>query len=114
MLPPPNSPDFPAALKAARIAQNMSRADLARKAQINAVMPRRYEEPDAEDFSQPRHNTWLWLNYALGFCDKPSPSSEETSPSIEAGPLLRDATIDQIVVELRSRGATVGLTFPAA
>ena len=114
MLLSPNSPDFPAALKAERIAQNMSRADLARKAQINAVMPRRYEEPDADDFSQPRHNTWLWLNYALGFCGKPSSSSEENALSTEAGVLLKDAAIEKIVSELHSRGFTVGLTFPAA
>ena len=76
------------------------------------MMPRRYEEPDAEDFSQPRHNTWQWLNYAFGFCEKPSPSSEEAAISIEFGLLLMDANTDQIVAELRSRGITANLTFP--
>lgn len=67
MLPFPSSIDFPAALKAAREGRGMSRAALARAANIHEVMPRRYEEPDCNEFAKPRPETWLALNRALGF-----------------------------------------------
>jgi transcriptional regulator with XRE-family HTH domain len=68
MLPHPYSPDFPAALKARRELRGMSRAALARAANIHGVMPRRYEEPDCGEFAHPRpETTWLALNRALGY-----------------------------------------------
>lgn len=68
MLPYPTDPDFPQALKARRELRGMSRADLARAAEIHEVMPRRYEEPDCGAFVRPRpHSTWLALNRALGY-----------------------------------------------
>lgn len=46
----------------------MSRAELARAANIHGVMPRRYEEPDCGEFARPRpETTWLALNRALGY-----------------------------------------------
>src|SRR5690606_22217199 len=46
----------------------MSRAALARAANIHVVMPRRYEEPDCGEFARPRpETTWLALNRALGY-----------------------------------------------
>lgn len=46
----------------------MSRAALARAANIHEVMPRRYEEPDCGEFARPRpETTWLALNRALGY-----------------------------------------------
>lgn len=65
MLPSATSPDFPAALKARRKLLGMSRAELARKAGIHGVMPRRYEEPDCGEFASPRADTWKKLNEIL-------------------------------------------------
>lgn len=68
MLPHPSSPEFPGALKARRELRGMSRAALARAANIHEVMPRRYEEPDCGEFARPRpETTWLALNRALGY-----------------------------------------------
>lgn len=65
MLPSPTSPDFPAALKARRELLGLSRAELARRAGIHGVMPRRYEEPDTGEFASPRADTWKKLNEIL-------------------------------------------------
>lgn len=68
MLPHPYSHEFPAALRARRELLGMSRAALARAANIHGVMPRRYEEPDCGEFARPRpETTWLALNRALGY-----------------------------------------------
>lgn len=68
MLPHPTSPEFPSALKARRELRGMSRAALAKAANIHEVMPRRYEEPDCAEFARPRpETTWLALNRALGY-----------------------------------------------
>lgn len=65
MLPSPTSPDFPAALKARRGSIQGVRAELARKANIHGVMPRRYEESDCGEFASPRADTWKKLNEIL-------------------------------------------------
>ena len=65
MLPSPTSPDFPAALKARRELLGLSRAELARQANIHGVMPRRYEESDCGEFASPRADTWKKLNEIL-------------------------------------------------
>lgn len=65
MLPSPTSPEFPAALKARRELLGLSRAELARKANIHGVMPRRYEESDCGEFASPRADTWKKLNEIL-------------------------------------------------
>ena len=68
MLPHPSSPEFPSALKARRELRGLSRAALARAANIHEVMPRRYEEPECGEFARPRpETTWLALNRALGY-----------------------------------------------
>jgi transcriptional regulator with XRE-family HTH domain len=68
MLPHPYSPEFPAALKARREMLGMTRAALAKAANIHGVMPRRYEEPNCGEFARPRaETTWLSLNRALGY-----------------------------------------------
>jgi ribosome-binding protein aMBF1 (putative translation factor) len=100
MLPDATSPSFPAALKSAREAAGLNRSQLARQAQIHPVMPRRYEEQNDPDFTRPTPKTWKALNTALGFNPNPSPK-----------PLLSEASVDQIVAELRSRGASVTLSF---
>lgn len=111
MLPHPSSPEFPAALKAAREARGMSRAELARGAGIHSVMPRRYEEPNCGEFTRPSERTVLALNRALGFVQE-APAESSTVLAEETVP-LRQASVDQIVAELRRRGIAVTLTFPA-
>ena len=108
MLPDPHSSEFPAALKAAREAQGMSRAELARRSKIHGVMPRRYEEPACTEFSRPVRNTWEALNRALGF------EIEGETGIVEDGDLLlQEASIEEIVAELASRNFTVTLSFSA-
>lgn len=67
MLPLPLSDEFPSALKARREALGLSRSELARRAEIHGVMPRRYEDPDCGEFARPREDTWIALNRALGY-----------------------------------------------
>ncbi|WP_407920085.1 helix-turn-helix domain-containing protein [Crenobacter intestini] len=110
MLPHPHSDEFPAALRAAREASGMSRAELARKAGIHAVMPRRYEERDCGEFARPSESTYLALNRALGLMPE---AQGGAMPSGEPAPLtLKEASIEQIVGELHRRGVQVSLTFP--
>lgn len=97
MLPAADDPNFPSALKAAREEAGLNRSELARKAGIHAVMPRRYEEPNDKDFTRPTPKTWKALNLALDLEPKAL--------------LLSEASVDQIVAELRSRGASVTLSF---
>lgn len=108
MLPDPSSPDFPAALKAAREAAGLSRSELARRAQIHAVMPRRYEEPGCREFARPSSSTYWALNRALGF------HAETAQPAAaEQDVALSEASIEQIVAELKQRGISATLSFPA-
>lgn len=107
-LPFPTSPDFPAALKAAREARGMSRAELARAAGIHAVMPRRYEEPDCGEFTKPTRNTWDALNRALYGGN----AATATQPVTEVGVSLQVASLDEIVAELHRRKIGVTLSFP--
>jgi ribosome-binding protein aMBF1 (putative translation factor) len=109
MLPDPTSKDFPEALKRAREARDMSRAALARAAGIHQVMPRRYEEPECGEFTRPTYNTWLALNKALGFEPKENSVAKPSGDSIP----LAEASTDEIVDELRKRGISVTLSFPA-
>ena len=67
MLPKASSKEFPTALKQTRQSQGLSRTELARRAGIHAVMPRRYEEVECVDFTTPSQKTWAALNAALGF-----------------------------------------------
>lgn len=109
MLPQPASKEFPAALKQARESRGMSRSELARRANIHQVMPRRYEEPTCREFTKPTANTWLALNRALGF----EPNYENSlTPVMDK--FLSDASIDEIVAEIRKRGIVVTLTFPVS
>jgi transcriptional regulator with XRE-family HTH domain len=111
VLPDPTSPDFPSTLKEKRKAAGLSRAELARRARIHAVMPRRYEEPNDQAFARPTHNTWLALNAALGL-NSNAPPTPVTEPL--QGRLLSNATIEEIVGELGKRGITAILEFPKA
>jgi transcriptional regulator with XRE-family HTH domain len=94
MLPSPTSSDFPAALKARRELLGLSRAELARRAGIHGVMPRRYEEPDCGEFASPRADTWKKLNEtlypeftmsALGQQEPPESTTTTDTSSIPSG-----------------------------
>lgn len=120
LLPEPTSTDFPAALKAARQKAGLSRSALARAAGIHTVMPRRYEEPEARDFARPTPATKEALEKALvsmpaqtTLREERRTEEKEQAQAVLGGPLLLDASIDEIVAELRKRGISVSLTFPA-
>lgn len=142
MLPYPSDPDFPSALKARRELRGMSRADLARAANIHEVMPRRYEEPDCGEFARPRpESTWLALNRALGYdipdnideflaarthvarhglLGAPSKGEPDWEPdnastaSLEPQRLLlKDATLEDIVKFLHTKNIEPTFRFPS-
>jgi hypothetical protein len=142
MLPYPSDPDFPSALKARRELRGMSRADLARAANIHEVMPRRYEEPDCGEFARPRpESTWLALNRALGYDipdnideflaarthvarhgllgapAKGEPDWESDNASTASfepqGLLLKDATLEDIVKFLHTKNIEPTFRFPS-
>lgn len=102
-LPHRLSPEFPAALRAAREEANLTRSGLAGLAKISPGLIKRYESPDAPDFSKPRALTWNRLNEVLG--------RKEPDEAPDAEPVLSDATIEEICAELKSRGASITLTF---
>ncbi|WP_350577937.1 helix-turn-helix transcriptional regulator [Pseudomonas sp. HY2-MNA-CIBAN-0224] len=94
MLPSPTSPDFPAALKARREMLGLSRTELARRAGIHGVMPRRYEEPDCGEFTSPRADTWKKMHEILypeftvsvsGQLDPPESKSTTDTSSVLSG-----------------------------
>ena len=114
MLPLPTDPNFPSALKAARTTAGLNRRELADRAGINVVMIGRYQEPETQSFSQPSAPTWRKLNDALGLSTSapPPPAALPAVPAPETVD-LKSATLDQIVAEVRSRGAAMTLSFPA-
>jgi transcriptional regulator with XRE-family HTH domain len=114
LLPHPHSPEFPNALKTAREERRMSRAGLAARANIHAVMPRRYEDPNCNEFTRPTMNTYLALNRALGLIEdegvETMPPVQQEQP-IEQGVLLHKASIEEIVAELHKRHITATMRF---
>lgn len=107
MLPLPDSKEFPQALKEARLAKGLSRAALARLAGIHPVMPRRYEEPDCGEFARPSASTYQALLRVLS-------NKEGLAVDVPSAVSLQEASLEQIVNELRTRGVTVSLSFPSA
>ncbi len=92
-LPDRNSVEFPAALKKAREAKNMSYSEIARAIGISVVMPSRYENQDNALFSTPSQETWRKLNDFLTSDAKPANA-------------LQDFSLDKLVDEIKRRGAT--------
>jgi hypothetical protein len=86
----------------------MSRAALARAANIHEVMPRRQEEVDCSEFSRPTANTYIALNRALALTED---EVVETPVTASRGVLLHEATIDDIVAELHKRNITATMVF---
>jgi transcriptional regulator with XRE-family HTH domain len=94
MLPKRTDKSFPEALKAAREAKELSFTELAELADLSPVMPSRYENREHSCFCAPSEKTWRKLNAIL--------CGESAEPE---GTLLEAATIEEIVTELKFRGA---------
>jgi len=113
-LPKITDPNFRPALKEARLNAKLSFRELAKRADIHEVMPSRYENAAHSNATLPSLKTWEKLNEVL-FGDVPcdagveAPSNAPVTESIDAplpyARLLRDAPIDEIVAELKRRGA---------
>lgn len=106
MLPQPDHPEFPSALKRAREALGLNFSQLAKLCDISPVMPSRYEDPKHGNFGPPSKKTWEKLNRVL---------FDQRTNVIDGGntnKLLCDATVDELVQALKNRGAaSVTLTF---
>ena len=99
-LPDREDPAFPAALKAAREARNLSYSDLARAIGISTVMPSRYENPDHSLFGTPSKDTWRKLN---DFLSSPTKFQESTNGKTQP---LSAYSVDELISEIKRRGAT--------
>lgn len=107
-LPPVTDPGFRSALKAAREDMRFSYRELARRAGIHAVMPSRYENADSADATLPSFATWEKLNAALFPTDADAGRSTMSPDEM----LLKDASVEDIVAELKRRGiASVSIVW---
>ncbi|SRR5258708_37336546 len=102
-LPRITDPTFRAALREARTAAGISYSELARRAGIHPVMPARYEDEAHSNATLPSLKTWEKLNQAL-FAES-AVGAEPEDGGVKTRP-LRDAPIDEIIAELKRRGAT--------
>lgn len=91
MLPDRDSKDFPLALKKAREDKNISYSELARAIGISPIMPKKYESNVSK--TRPSQTTWRKLN-----------SFFQEGSAVEKS--LSDSSIEDIVKELRNRGAS--------
>jgi transcriptional regulator with XRE-family HTH domain len=97
MLPRPNTPEFPGALKAAREAKGLNFTQLAKLCDISPVMPSRYEDRKHSNFGPPSDKTWEKLNQVL-FDSEQSDSPPEKR--------LEDASIEELIQALKNKGAS--------
>lgn len=100
MLPNPKSSNFPSALRNARKERDMTLSELADEAGISRVMPGRYERGE----SQPTMGTWQLLNKVLFDVDDEEVEAEAHRQ--EVGSTLSEATLEEILEELKGRGFT--------
>lgn len=106
MLPDRLDKTFPSALKKAREDMKLSLTELAVKAGISATMPGRYENPESALHGVPSLETWKKLNQVL------TPSDNQGVTDNVHGVYLADATIDQLVQQLKNKGVkAVSLDF---
>ena len=109
-LPPVTDPTFREKLRAAREARGLSQYALAKLAGIAGVMPKRYEDASDRYATLPNAGTWNKLNTVL------FPDSREqatvggghpvSASEIQSRILLAEASIEDIVAELKRRGAS--------
>ncbi|MEG0968638.1 MAG: helix-turn-helix transcriptional regulator [Pseudomonas sp.] len=106
MLPDRKDVGFPEALKAAREAKGLSYTELAHAIGLNPVMPSRYENRDHSCFGAPRKDTWVKLNKVLFGTEL----ATDATPDDQI--LLGEATLEELIKELKDRGATsVNVSF---
>ena len=99
-LPDREAKDFPAALKSAREARNLSYSDLARAIGISTVMPSRYENPEHSLFCTPSQDTWKKLNeFFSGSTNTQELTGGKDHP-------LSTYSVDELIAEIKRRGAT--------
>lgn len=117
MLPDRKSKEFPAALREARISKGLNMKQLAAEIGIDGAMIGRYEDPNHSWHSQPSQKTWERLNAFL-FSDSAKTDADlsnntvsATGKSAKSLTPLGEATIEEIVNELKKRGATVDIRF---
>lgn len=99
-LPDREDPAFPAALKAAREARNLTYSALARAIDISTVMPSRYENTHHSLFGTPSPETWKKLN------DFFESSTSAQEPAIGKAKPLSAYSVDELAAEIKRRGAT--------
>lgn len=98
MLPNPKSNNFRSALRNARIEAGLTLSQLADAAGISKVMPGRYERGT----TQPTMGTWQELNKVLFEVDDDEVEAEAVKQ--EVGNSLSEATLEEILEELKGRG----------
>lgn len=98
-LPDRENPTFPAALKAAREARNLSYSNLARAIGISTVMPSRYENPNHSLFGAPSQDTWRKLDE---FFASPTKTQEFAAGKTQS---LSAYSVDELIAEIKQRGA---------
>ncbi len=103
MLPSTSHKSFPEMLRKAREAKGLSYTELAHAIGINPAMPSRYENRDHSCFCVPRESTWKKLNELFSGTGAPlERSGTESTENIWLG----EATVEQMIGELKARGAT--------
>lgn len=111
-LPPVTDPSFRQKLREAREARNLSQYALAKLAGVALVMPRRYEDAKDKYATLPTPATWAKLNTVL-FPPAPhaatavneQPRAAPMENKADKRALLESASIEEIVGELKRRGA---------
>ena len=109
-LPPADDPGFRERLREAREARGLSQYALAKLAGIAGVMPKRYEDASDKYATLPNISTWHKLNAVLfPATDSGGTGNTGPGPGRSSGAkmprLLADASIEDIISELKQRGA---------
>lgn len=102
-LPPVTDPAFRQKLREAREARKLSQYALAKLAGVALVMPKRYEDASDRYATLPNASTWAKLNAVL-FPAEAGQSPVEPTPG-NTGKPLEEAAVEEIVAELKRRGA---------
>lgn len=108
-LPPVTDPSFREQLRAAREARGLSQYALAKLAGIAGVMPKRYEDASDRYATLPNNATWNKLNAVLFGSDQEQAAHQARAHgSVPDSQLntLAEASIEEIVAELKRRGAS--------
>jgi transcriptional regulator with XRE-family HTH domain len=100
MLPNPNNFKFSEALLKARKKAGLTQEQLAAKAGIAKVMPGRYER----GVHAPDMDNWAKLNRVL--FPEADESEIEAAVHSDNSPALMDATVEELIEELKRRGFT--------